>query len=45
VVPPLALMLPLVTALLSFFVYDILLHPQVCWFFSVLLGLIPMDRG
>jgi hypothetical protein len=45
VVPPLALMLPLVTALLSFFVYDILLHPQVCWFFSVLLGLIPMNRG
>lgn len=44
VIPPLALLLPLVMALLSFFIFDILLHPQVCWFFHILLGLIPMNR-
>jgi hypothetical protein len=43
-IPPLALFLPLVGALLSFFIYDILLHPQVCWFFHLLLGLIPWRR-
>ena len=43
-IPPLALFLPLVGALLTFFVYDILLHPQVCWFFHLLLGLIPRNR-
>jgi len=44
VIPPLALLLPLVAGLLSFFVYDILLHPQICWFFHILLGLIPCNR-
>lgn len=40
-IPPMALFLPLAGALLTCFVYDILLHPQVCWFFHLLLGLIP----
>lgn len=44
-IPPLALFLPLTGALLSFFVYDLLLHPQVCWFFHLLLGLIPRNRA
>jgi len=43
-IPPLALFLPLAGAFLSFFVYDLLLHPQVCWFFHLLLGLIPWKR-
>lgn len=43
-IPPLAILLPLIGALLSFFIYDILLHPQVSWFFHLLLGLIPMHR-
>jgi hypothetical protein len=43
-IPPLALFLPLAGAFLTFFVYDLLLHPQVCWFFHLLLGLIPRDR-
>ena len=42
-IPPLAIFLPLAAALLSFFFYDILLHPQVCWFFHLLLGLIPTN--
>ncbi len=44
-IPPLALFLPLAAAFLSFFVYDLLLHPQVCWFFHLLLGLIPRNRN
>lgn len=43
-IAPLAVFLPLVAGLFSFFVFDLLLHPQVCWFFHVLLGLIPMTR-
>ena len=39
-IPPLAIFLPLVSCLLSFLIFDPLLHPQVCWFFHVLLGLI-----
>jgi hypothetical protein len=42
-IPPLALLLPLAAGILSFFVYDLLLHPQVCWFFHLLLGLIPWN--
>ncbi len=40
--PPLALMLSISAALLHFTVLDGLLHPQVCWYFSLLLGLIPV---
>lgn len=39
--PPLALFLPLIAALLYFQVMDGLLMPQLCWFFHILLGLIP----
>ncbi|MBM4283731.1 MAG: hypothetical protein FJ128_00560 [Deltaproteobacteria bacterium] len=42
--PPLALLLPLTAGLLHFQVLDGLLHPQVSWFFHVLLGLIGRDR-
>jgi hypothetical protein len=41
VIPPLALLLPLMGALLIFQVLDGLLHPQISWFFHILLGLIP----
>jgi len=41
VIPPLALLLPLIAALLLFQVLDGLLHPQISWFFHILLGLIP----
>lgn len=43
-IPPLALFLPLAAGILTFLVYDLLLHPQVCWFFHLLLGLIPRSR-
>ncbi len=43
-IPPLALFLPLAAGILTFLVYDLLLHPQVCWFFHLLLGLIPRNR-
>jgi len=39
--PPLALLLPLAAALLQFQVLDGLMHPQISWFFHLLLGLIP----
>jgi hypothetical protein len=39
--PPLALLLPLAMAVAHCQVYDGLLYPQNCWFFHVLLGLIP----
>jgi hypothetical protein len=39
--PLFALLLPLAMALVHFLVYDGLLYPQNCWFFHVLLGLIP----
>jgi hypothetical protein len=38
---PLVLLLPIVAALLHFQVLDGLLHPQISWFFHLLLGLIP----
>jgi len=41
-IPPLALLLPLTGAFFHFMIFDGLLHPQVCWFFHVILGLIPM---
>ena len=39
--PPLALLFPLAAALIHFQFYDGLLFPQSCWFFHILLGLIP----
>ena len=41
VLPPLAIFLPVVGALLHYQVLDGLIHPQLCWFFHVLLGLVP----
>jgi O-Antigen ligase len=38
--PPLALLLPIAAGILHFQVFDGLLHPQVSWFFHILLGLI-----
>jgi hypothetical protein len=38
---PLVLLLPLIMGLVHFQLYDGLLFPQSCWFFHVLLGLIP----
>ncbi len=40
-VPALAVLLPLLGALMHFFVLDGLLHPHVSWFFHILLGMIP----
>ncbi len=45
VLPPLALLLPLAGALLHFQVLDGLLHPQISWFFHLLLGLIPLQSS
>jgi hypothetical protein len=42
--PPLALLFPLTAGLVHFQVFDGLLFPQSCWFFHLLLGLIP-PRG
>jgi hypothetical protein len=39
--PPLAILLPLVGALINFLVLDGLLHAHVSWFFHILLGMIP----
>ncbi len=39
-VPALALLLPLLGAVMHFFVLDGLLHPHVSWFFHILLGMI-----
>jgi hypothetical protein len=41
---PLALLLPVAGALLHYQVVDGLIHPQLSWFFHVLLGLIPTSR-
>ncbi len=38
---PLALLLPLAASLLHSFTTDVLLYPQICWFFHVILGLVP----
>jgi hypothetical protein len=42
-IPPLALLLPISAAILHFMVLDGLMHPQISWFFHVLLGLIPVS--
>ena len=39
--PASAIMLPITAALMHFQVLDGLLHPQISWFFHILLGLIP----
>ncbi len=39
IIPPLALLLPLVGELIHFLFLDGLFHPQVSWFFHLLLGL------
>jgi hypothetical protein len=41
---PLVLLFPLVTAMVHFLIFDGLLFLQSCWFFSMLLGLIPAGR-
>ncbi|AFM26589.1 O-antigen ligase family protein [Desulfomonile tiedjei] len=41
---PLALLLPIGAGLLHFLVLDGLLHPQISWFFHVLLGMIPTEK-
>ncbi len=43
--PPLALLFPLAAALIHFQFYDGLLFPQSCWFFHILLGLIPLANA
>ncbi len=45
IIPPLALLLPLSGALVQNLIFDGLLYPQLCWFFHLLLGLIPLDEG
>lgn len=40
-VPPLALLIPITGALLHFMMMDIILMPQIAWFFHILLALIP----
>jgi hypothetical protein len=42
---PLVLLLPLTMGLVHFQFFDGLLFPQSCWFFHLLLGLIPPRRG
>jgi hypothetical protein len=44
-IPPLALMLPICGAILHFMVLDGLMHPQISWFFHVLLGLVLMPEN
>ena len=41
VVPPMALLIPVTGCILHFLTMDIMLMPQVAWFFHVLLGMIP----
>jgi hypothetical protein len=43
--PPLALLLPITAGLLYFQVLDGLLHPQISWFFHILLGLVPVSEN
>ena len=45
VLPPLALLLPLMGEILHFQVFDGLFHPQVSWFFHILLGLAAPSTG
>lgn len=46
-VPALVILLPVTAALLHFQVLDGLIHPQISWFFHILLGMIPsrIDNG
>lgn len=39
--PPFALWMPLTASILHYNVFDGLLYPQLCWYFHLLLGLIP----
>jgi len=41
---PIVLLLPITAGFLHFLVYDGLLHPQVSWFFHILLGLTPIRK-
>lgn len=41
---PLALLLPVVGILIEFQIFDAIYHPQIGWFFHVLLGLCFLDR-
>ena len=41
VIPPLALFISIVAAILHFMMMDILIQPQIAWFFHILLSLIP----
>jgi hypothetical protein len=41
---PIVLLLPITAGILHFLVYDGLLHPQVSWFFHILLGLTPIPN-
>jgi hypothetical protein len=45
VIPPLALLLPLVAQIVHFQVLDGLFHPQISWFFHILLGLATTSAG
>ena len=45
VIPPLALLIPLSGAILHYFMMDILIQPQIAWFFHVLLALVPGKSG
>jgi hypothetical protein len=40
-IPPMALLIPLTGSILHFLTMDIMLMPQIAWFFHILLGLIP----
>lgn len=40
---PLALLVPIAASLLYALLFDALLFPQICWFFHILLGLIPFQ--
>ncbi|MCF6291490.1 MAG: O-antigen ligase family protein [Desulfobacterales bacterium] len=42
---PLVLLLPVVGAILHYQFFDGLFHPQISWFFHILLGLIPTAQG
>ncbi len=42
---PLVLLFPLTVAILHYQLFDGLLFPQCCWFFHLLLGLIPMESS
>jgi hypothetical protein len=44
-IPPLALLLPLTGALLHFQLLDGLFHPQISWFFHLLLGMIGPEKS